>query len=47
MDMLTFTNNTSQSNMLKFVPFVGFLLMVTMLGGCGSAEAVKIGRAHV
>jgi membrane fusion protein (multidrug efflux system) len=41
MDMLTFTNNTSQGNMLKFVPFVGFLLMVTMLGGCGSAEAVK------
>lgn len=45
MDINSFTNNTSKNELLKFMPFVGLLLMVTMLGGCGSAEAVKDGES--
>ena len=41
MDTLSFSNNTSHKKLLKFMPFVGLLLMATMLGGCGSAEAGK------
>jgi RND family efflux transporter MFP subunit len=41
MDMHSRFSQTSNSSISTFLPFVGILLLSTMLGGCGQAEAVK------